>query len=148
MALIQTSVKIEHWQLEAAKLAKLNLSHLLRTAVDASLNSNNDLEKEEVEIQRQKAILAAREEMLSVKKKRKNEMQSEEFQEIIRKKWLQEHSHFIEAYQKGTISTKGWQTLLRELNILTRKKAEEFLQHVIQEKRQLYSPHDDSTIQP
>jgi post-segregation antitoxin (ccd killing protein) len=134
VALIQTSVKVESWQLEAAKLAKLNLSHLLRTAIDAALNSNNDLEKEEAEIQRQKAILAAREEMLSVKKQRKVRMQSLEFQDTHRKNWLHEHSNFMEAYRKGAISSKGWQTLLRELNFTSRKKTEEFLQQVINER--------------
>ena len=138
MALIQTSVKIEAWQLEAAKLAKMNLSHLLRTAIDAALNSNNDLEKEEAEIQRQKAILAAREEMLVVKKQREIEMQSEEVHEMQRRKWLSEHHNFLEAYQRGAISTRGWQALLRELNFSSKKKVEEFLQKIFNEQSDVH----------
>ena len=144
MALIQTSVKIEAWQLEAAKLAKMNLSHLLRTAIDAALNSNNDLEKEEAEIQRQKAILAAREEMLVVKKQREIEKQSEEVHEMQRRKWLSEHHNFLEAYQRDAISTRGWQALLRELNFSSKKKVEEFLQKIINEG-EAHHTHEAST---
>lgn len=146
MTLVQTTVKLEAWQLEAAKLAKINLSHLLRTAVDAALNTNNDLEEEEAAILNQKAIIAAREEMLAVKKQHITQVKSEELQETIRRKWLQEHPNFLDAYLKGTLSSRAWQTLNRELKFSNKKHTEDFLQRYTAEISD-YSPANNCLSQ-
>lgn len=145
MTLVQTTVKLEAWQLEAAKLAKINLSHLLRTAVDAALNVNNDLEKEEADIQRQKAIIAAKEERLAVKKQRDIEVKSDELQEMQRRKWLQDNPNFLNAYQKGTLSSRAWQTLNRELKFSSKKQTEEFFQRISTEVLD-YFPENNITV--
>lgn len=146
MPLVKVSVMIEAWHREAAELAGLNLSHLLRSAVEGALNVNNDLEKEEADIRRQKAIIAAKEDWLAVQKERNIEIKSEEVLESQRRKWMVDHSNFLEAYQKGTLSTHAWQTLKRELKFSSKKQTEEFLQKIFTEGPD-YLPGNNSHTQ-
>ncbi len=127
MTLQTTSVNVESWQLEASKILKLNMSHILRIALDAAINSNDDVEKEEAEINKQKTILAIREKVLAIKKQRKSKSDTESQEDLQRLHYLQDHPEIMQEFGKGSISNIGYDLLQRELKISSKQLVQEYL---------------------
>lgn len=127
MPLVATTVKIEAWQCQAAKIAKINMSELLRAALDAALDVALDFDsvqgKEGVESRYLRAAAAVREQRFV-------EEESAAHREADRKRYLAACPRVLEGYQKGTISSKGWQNIAHHLNFRNKREAEEYLRRI------------------
>lgn len=136
MPLTAINVKIESWQYEAAKLGKLNLSKLLRKALDEYFNSvdgTDNLEKEEEDLQKQELEMHLKKTVLGEKKRKLQDEKHREELNSERMQWIEQHPQALSMYKDGSITTKGWQNLCRELKFTNKKHAEDFLSKTLTE---------------
>lgn len=130
MPLVSVHTKIDVQRYEAGKKAKLNFSRLLSLAVDAHLNSDSDLDREEEKIRNEEANLNAKKEIIIMKRQERAKMTVEEKIDLERRKWITEHIEYLENYRKGVVSARGMNMLMRELKFTSRKKCEEYLNKI------------------
>lgn len=130
MPLVSVHTKIDVQRYEAGKKAKLNFSRLLSLAVDAHLNSDSDLDREEEKIRNEEANLNAKREIIAMKRDERAKMTVEDKINLARRKWITEHSEYFENYRKGAVSARGMNMLMRELKFTSRKKCEEYLNKI------------------
>jgi len=130
MPLVSVHTKIDVHRYEAGKKAKLNFSRLLSLAVDAHLNSDSDLDREEENIRNEEANLNAKREIIAMKRDERAKMTVEEKIDLARIKWVTEHSEYLNNYRNGVVSARGMNMIMRELKFTSRKKCEAFLQSI------------------
>lgn len=148
MPLVSVHTKIDVHRYEAGKKAKLNFSRLLSLAVDAHLNSDSDLDREEEKIRNEEANLNAKRDIIALKRQERATMTVENKIDLARRKWITEHIEYLENYRKGVVSARGMNMLMRELKFTSRKKCEAFLQSMGTEDNNLNAPAQDAPPSP
>ena len=128
MSNVRIDVIIEDWQRDAAKQVGLNISEFVRNALSQYFSSDISIKQKEAEIEKDKALLRAKEAAIQRIKDQAAKAVSDKQLESERQRWLETHPKVFEKYQKGSISTKGWQWICKELKFNNKKQAEELLQ--------------------